>query len=72
MYLKKCDFCGVTSKDSDIFEIPHQHIDIEEDEVSHRIYLDHICKKCRDKMFAYMKSLITKETISQHERFNRQ
>ena len=71
MYLKKCDFCGVTSENSDILQIPLQHIDIEDDETVHRIYLEHICKKCRSKMYDYMKSLITKEVLSLHEKHNR-
>jgi len=72
MYLKKCDFCGVTNDNSDVFEIPNLIIHIEEDRTNYKISLNHVCKKCKDKMYDYMKSLITKETISQHERFNRQ
>ena len=71
MYLKKCDFCGVTNDNSDIFEIPQLIINIEEDRTNYNISLNHVCKKCRGKMYDYMKSLITKEMLSLHEKNNR-
>ncbi len=71
MFLKKCDFCGVTDDANDIFEIPQLCIHIEEEKTGYDICLNHVCKKCQDKMYAFMKSLITKEMLSQHEKRNR-
>ena len=71
MYLKKCDFCGETNEDSNIFEIPQLIIHIEEDRTNYSISLNHVCKYCKDKMYDYMKSLITKEMLSLHEKNTR-